>query len=225
MIHRRHCILILGLACTCLLLPAANAAEPAKKLTDKSPSWISLFDGKSMKGWKPTKFGGERDVTVKKPADQQPGQIVMEMGYPLTGVTLDRKFPVVDYELRFEAMKVDGDDFFCGITFPVGDHFCSFIVGGWAGAVVGLSSIDGKDASENETTKYMKFARSKWYKIRLRVQKDRIQTWIDEKPVVDQNIRGRKLSIRGEVDLSRPLGIAAYETTAALRKIEFRRLK
>jgi hypothetical protein len=49
----------------------------------------------------------------------------------------------MNYEIKLEAKKVTGNDFFCGMTFPVGDSFCSFIVGGWGGPVVGLSSIDG----------------------------------------------------------------------------------
>ena len=61
-------------------------------------------------------------------------------------------FPKVDYEVNLDAKRVAGNDFFCGITFPVGKRFCSLIVGGWGGATVGLSSIDGKDAAENETT-------------------------------------------------------------------------
>ena len=73
-----------------------------------------------------------------------------------------------------------GIDFFCGLTFPVKEDFCSFIVGGWAGAVVGLSTIDGLDASENETTKLMRFEKDEWYKIKLRVTFEKIETWINE---------------------------------------------
>ena len=93
---------------------------------------------------------------------------------------------------------------------------------GWAGSVVGLSSIDGKDASENETTRYLKFEQEQWYRIRVRVTDARISAWIDDKQVVDQDIRGRKISTRVEVDLSQPLGIAAYETKAALRDVKYR---
>ena len=37
------------------------------------------------------------------------------------------------------------------------------------GGVVGLSSIGGFDASENETTQFVEFKNGQWYKIRLRV--------------------------------------------------------
>ena len=83
----------------------------------------------------------------------------------LTGVSYTNELPRIDYEVSLEAMKIDGSDFFCGLTFPVDNAFCSFIAGGWGGGVVGLSSIDGMDASENETTKYMKFDASRWYPI------------------------------------------------------------
>jgi hypothetical protein len=139
-------------------------------------------------------------------------------------VTYKKDFPVTNYEIRLEAKRVDGIDFFCGLTFPVEKSHCSLIVGGWAGAVVGLSSIDDRDASENDTTKYINFQDRRWYPIRVRVTRDRIQAWIDDKPVVNQDIRNRKVSTRAEVDLSKPLGIAAWQTRAAVRKIEFRRL-
>ncbi|MDP6061223.1 MAG: DUF1080 domain-containing protein, partial [Pirellulaceae bacterium] len=85
-------------------------------------------------------------------------------------------------------------------------------------------SIDGKDASENKTTRYMNFDSERWYKIRVRVTPKNISAWIDEKQVVDQSLVGHKISTRGEVDLSAPLGIAAFETRSALRKIRIREL-
>jgi hypothetical protein len=121
-------------------------------------------------------------------------------------------------------MRVDGGDFFCGLTFPVADSHCSFILGGWGGAIVGLSSIDGLDASENATTQYKKFETGQWYKVRVRVTPERIEAWIDDKLQVDQDITGRKITTRREVDLSKPLGVSAYETRAALRKLQVREL-
>lgn len=181
-------------------------------------NWQSLFDGKTLGDWKKTEFGGEGDVGVSD------GRIVLEFGYPMTGITSTAELPKMNYELQLEAVKLEGDDFFCGLTFPVADAYCSFIVGGWGGSVVGLSSIDGADASENDTTKYRSFKKGQWYRIRVRVEPERIQTWIDDRQVVDQNTKGKKISIRNEVDLSCPLGISAYETKAALRKIQIRKL-
>ena len=113
--------------------------------------WDMLFDGKTLKGWKVTKFGGEGEVNVAE------GRIVMDYGSPITGITYTGKPPRIDYEIELEAMPIEGLDFFVGLTMPVKESYISLIVAGWAGAVVGLSNIDDKDASENETTKFMKF--------------------------------------------------------------------
>jgi hypothetical protein len=146
------------------------------------------------------------------------------MGGPMTGVTYKLPFPKMAYEVRCEAKRADGNDFFCGMTFPVADSHCSLIVGGWGGAIVGLSSINEHDASENDTTKYMKFDNDRWYKFRVRVTPDRIQAWIDDERVIDADIAGCKISTRVEVDLNKPFGFASYQTKAVLRNIEVREM-
>ena len=98
------------------------------------------------------------------------------------------------------------------------------ILGGWAGAVVGLSSIDGKDASENDTTQFHNLKDNQWYHVRVRVRDNDIQVWLDKKRIINQTLVGKKLSIRPEVELSRPLGICTWETRAALRNIRLRSL-
>jgi hypothetical protein len=106
----------------------------------------------------------------------------------------------------------------------VGEDPCSLIVGGWGGGVVGLSSVDGDDASQNETTQYMQFENNRWYHIRLRVTPDRIQAWIDKEQVVNLKTEDRRLSVRLEVEASKPLGIATWNTAAALRNIQLKQL-
>ena len=209
-------LLLLGIAAWAL--PAAVSTCAAVPPT----AWRSLFDGKSLAGWKKAEFGGDGEIEVKD------GRIIMGPGATLTGVTLDRddfKPRRSNYEIRLEAMRVDGIDFFCGLTFPVKDSHCSFIVGGWAGAVVGLSSIDGKDASENKTTKFVNFKTGRWYAIRVRVTDENISCWIDGKQMVDQDLAGKKITTRAEVDLSQPIGITAWQTKAALRGIEIKSLQ
>ena len=180
--------------------------------------WISLFDGKSLKGWKATPFSKHGEVSVKD------GTIIIGEGR-LTGVTWTGDFPHSGYEIQFEAARLNGNDFFAGITFPVNDSFCSWINGGWGGTVVGLSSLDGDDASENDTNTARDFAKGRWYAFRLRVTKSRIEGWIDGQVVIDADITGRRVGLRpGEIDLSTPLGFATYSTTAGLRKIKYRLL-
>ena len=182
------------------------------------PQWQPLFDGRSLEGWKVVEFGGDGEVKVTD------GRILMKMGNSLTGITYQGEgLPKRNYEIELDAMRVEGIDFFCGLTFPVGESHCSFIVGGWGGAVVGLSSIDDKDASENDTTRYLNFKTGQWYRIRLRVTDEKITAWLDDKQVVDQNIRGKKVGTRNEVDLSKPLGLSCWQTTAAIRNVRLRK--
>jgi 3-keto-disaccharide hydrolase len=197
--------------------PKAAAKGDAPK-ADKT-KWKSLFDGKSLKGWKTPQFGGEGKVEVKD------GAIVLEQGNMMTGVAYaGNDFPKMDFEVTLEGRKVEGNDFFATTTFPVADSFCSLVVGGWGGTVLGLSSIDYMDASENQTGKFKEFKQNQWYKIRIRVTKERIQAWIDEEQLVDVDTKDRKISIRFECDPCKPFGIASYGTTGAVRDIRVRLL-
>jgi len=131
----------------------------------------------------------------------------------------------MNYEVALDAMRVMGSDFFCGLTVPVGTNCCSLIVGGWGGSLVGISSLDGLDASENETSKFVTFESGRWYRIRLRVTEKKIQAWIDKDKVVDVNTSERRISVRpGDIELSKPMGLACWQTTAAYREIKFRRV-
>jgi outer membrane protein assembly factor BamB len=186
----------------------ARQAAPA---ADETP----LFDGKSLEGWRISDFTGTGKVQVKD------GTLLLTLGY-MTGITYTNAFPKTNYEISLEAMRVEGSDFFCGLTFPFGETSCSLIVGGWGGNLVGLSSLDYADAANNETTRFIQFENSRWYKIRLKVEPEKIQAWIDDKEVANVNTNGRKVSIRAECEPSLPMGIATYSTTAALRNITLR---
>jgi hypothetical protein len=203
------------------LIPAYGLFTPAGHGpgVQGAGGWRSLFDGSSLEGWEETPFGGEGLVRVVNET------IVLEFGEPLTGITW-RGGPLapIGYEIRLEAQRLAGNDFFCGLTFPVGASACSLILGGWGGSLVGLSSLDGKDASENETTQRIGFDDRRWYAVRVRVTADRIQGWLDEARIIDVSTAARRISVRPEVDASRPLGVASYRTRAGLRRIETRSL-
>jgi hypothetical protein len=187
---------------------------PQPKSAD--PGWVLLFNGETLDGWEVTQFGTQGPVQVSG------GSIVLGMGDGCSGITWKGEFPKLNYEVKLDAKKITGNDFFCGMTFPVGNSFCSFIVGGWGGPVVGLSSIDGLDASDNETRTLKKFEHDTWYNIHLKVSKEKIEAWIDGEQIVDFSYEGRKLSIRPEVELSKPFGICSWITTAALRNIQLK---
>ena len=198
---------------------AARQADSASGSRSQDSNVISLFDGKTLGKWKPTKFGGEGEVEVKD------GQLIINYGESLSGVTWQGEPPArINYEISLEAMRLDGNDFFVGLTVPVKQDPISLIVGGWGGGTVGLSSLNGFDASENETSSYHSFKSNRWYKIRLRVMEDRIQAWIDKENVVDVDITDKKIGIRWEVELSVPLGISTFQTTAAFRNIKLTKL-
>ncbi|HSU55929.1 MAG TPA: DUF1080 domain-containing protein, partial [Candidatus Dormibacteraeota bacterium] len=193
------------------------AAKPSA--TFEGQGWASLFDGKTLTGWRETDFAGHAEVQC------QYGLLVLNMGDPFTGVTWTNKIPKIDYEVAFDGMRLAGSDFFCGLTFPVGDAFCSLILGGWGGSLVGISSLDGLDASENETTKYYNFEERRWYRVRLRVTKKRIEAWIDNEKLVDVVTTGKQISVRpGDIELSKPFGLASWSTTGVFRQIKMRRV-
>lgn len=182
--------------------------------------WQSMFHGKTLQGWRETPYTDRGEVRVEN------GTMVLGTGKPLTGVNWTGSFPRNDYEVRFEGARLQGNDFFASLTIPVGDSFCTWVAGGWGGDIVGLSSIDGWDASDNETRSYFTFEKDRWYAFRLRVAGRRITTWIDDVQVIDVNVEGRTLSLYfGETKLSAPFGFASYRTTGGLRKIEYRLLR
>jgi hypothetical protein len=210
----------LASAATARAADAPAKGRPAQKpVKEIGTEWTPLFDGRTLNGWIVTQFGGEGTVEVKN------GELRLGVGQDLTGVTIDRPLPLTNYEVTLEAQRVDGSDFFCGLTFPVKKDPCSLILGGWGGGVCGLSSIDGSDASENMTTKYRKFENGRWYSVRLRVTDSKIEAWLDKEQLVDQELPGHSISIRTEVEASKPFGLASYQTLAALRNIRIRRLK
>ncbi len=196
-----------------------GASGSAAVTQNRDAAWQPLFDGKTLANWAPTKFGGEGAVKVEN------GQIVIETGKSLTGITwAGGELPKTNYEIALQAMRVEGHDFFAGITFPVADSFCSLILGGWGGSVVGLSSINFMDASENETSQSMEFENGRWYSVRIRVTPEKIQAWLDDRQIISQDLKGNKITVRMEVEPSKPLGVATWKTKGALRDIRLRRL-
>lgn len=177
-----------------------------------------LFDGESLEGWTVVGGAGSGEVAVRD------GAIVLGRGEPLTGIVWAGAFPRIDYEVTLQAMRVEGSDFFSAITFPVGEDYSTLVIGGWGGGVVGLSSLEGSDASENETRRYLAVEDGRWYSVRLRVTQERVKVWIDGEQFVDLPHRDRLLSVRLEMLANRPFGIASWMTTGAIRDVEVQEL-
>jgi hypothetical protein len=212
-------VLLLAGLCSCEKPLRPGPAAPRARAD--AEGWITLFDGKTLGGWKVTKFVGAGKVYV------QDGAIHVGAGDMCTGITYDgdaNDLPREDYEIELDAMRVEGVDFFCGLTFPVGKDHISLILDGWGGAVTGLSCLDDWDASLNETTQDVEFKNNRWYRIRARVTKAHILCWVDDKQIIKVARKGRRISVRIEVEPSIPLGIATWQTHGAARGIRLRRL-
>ncbi len=187
-------------------------------ITLPGESWQHLFDGKTLDGWR------EGDFYGKKPLRLEGDWVEMPMGDDMTGITWTGDIPRMDFEVSLQAMRVSGGDFFCGLTFPVGESYCSLVLGGWGGSLCGLSSLDYADASENETTRWVQFVTGQWYRVRVRVTEGRIRAWLDGERIVDATTTNRKVSTRIEMEPSKPFGIATWRTTGAARDIRVRGL-
>src|SRR5436190_19340415 len=92
-----------------LLLPLHAETPAANELV--------LFDGKSLDDWESRDAGGSGDVELRD------DMMVIGTGESITGAVYKKKdtLPVTNYELTLEAQRLEGLDFFCGLTFPVGD--------------------------------------------------------------------------------------------------------
>ncbi len=216
----------IGAALILILISAISTAAPS----GQNPSEVEpgadktiLFDGKGLEGWKKADFYKPGEVEVED------GAIVLKassISGGMTGVTTTRDdLPRINYELSFEAQRVEGRDFFAAATFPVGDAYLTLINGGWGGTVTGLSSLEGIDASENETGQFFEYENQKWYQFRVQVSDETVRCWINNEKIIDLEHQDRHLGTRLEVRDNEPLGFATWETTGALRNIKVRPLK
>ncbi len=193
-------------------LVIATVAGPSMVLASIS-SETRLFDGKTLGQWKETGFFGQGAVSI------QDESIILGHGQDMTGITWTGPLIRRNYEINLQAKRVGGNDFFCGLTFPVGQEHCSLICGGWGGSLVGLSNVDFYDAANNMTSSSYDFENDQWYDIRVRVTDDLLQAWINKDLLIDLDTKEHGYSVRFEVEDSCPLGIATWQTTGAVRRI------
>jgi len=196
--------------------PVATPSSAADAAATEE-AWRPLFDGSSLAHWTSIEFGGEGSVHVDG------GRLILEPGSPLTGVLADQQLPA-SYELDLLAARLMGNDFFCGLTFPVADAYLTLVLGGWGGAVCGLSSLDGQDAAHNDTRRLRAFARGAQTAIRVRVEPEHVAVELDGVPFLDCDLHGRALSLRAEMEPCRGLAIASYSTRASIARCAWRPL-
>jgi hypothetical protein len=196
------------------LFAAACAGAPSAEATP----WRDLFDGKGLGSFAVTDFGGQGEVAVRD------GALVLGIGSPLTGVTWTAELPAGDYELEVVAARMQGDDFFCGVTFPVGKDHLTLVLGGWGGSLCGISSLDGNDAAHNDTRTMRRFADGQDYVVRIAVSAEQVVATLDGQPLCTVDRRRHALGLRPEVQLCRPLGLASFATESAIRRARWRPL-
>jgi hypothetical protein len=177
-----------------------------------------LFETPLVDHWRDAKIedGGE----IRREADG----FTLKEGGPMTGNVFPTweadGLPLTDYRVTYEAMRVSGSDFFGAVTFPVGgiDRCVTFVLGGWGGTQVGVSSIDGADASQNATGSSVQFENGRWYRVRIEVQEESLRVWLDDRPLVSFNPKGRQLGLRGP-DIARcaPFGFATFGTEGRIK--------
>lgn len=188
---------------------AANVSERTERSIAESGA---LFRDDSLDGWKRTDFFRPGEIQVRD------GVVTLGKGNPMTGVTVDRKaLQFRGFDLTYEARRVEGDDFFAAATFPVDGGHLTFVNGGWSGNVTGLSSIDGADASENETGTRFEFENGRWYRFLIQVKGRKVKVTVDGKQVVDFDGTDRSLRTRVESRPCEPLGFASFGCVGQIR--------
>ncbi|MGE9268286.1 MAG: DUF1080 domain-containing protein [Verrucomicrobiales bacterium] len=207
--------IVLGSSCR----PTTQSENPLAEREEEV--WREVFAAEERGHWEKVDYGNPEMV------GWEGERLRLEMGAELIGAKWTGELPQAPYELEFAARRMNGSDFFGALTFPLrrDDELVTLVLGGWGGGVVGISSIDGKDAAENETTTYLAFEKEKWYRVRLRVEVNSLRAWIDEALVVELSLDGREFSLRpGPIELCAPLGVAAWQTGAELRGLRWRPL-
>ncbi len=198
-------VLLLG---SCQIRPPASEVGP----------WVPLLEEPVRGQWVESNFGGGGEVLWES------GAVELGFGSPLTGITWTGEYPRDDYEVELTATPLEGNDFFCGLTFPVGEGSCTLILGGWGGALTGLSCLDGEDASMNATKSFRHYPSGTPVAIRLVVNRTSVCVSLDGEQIIRQPRDGVEFSLRPEVLPSAPFGLASYVTRARFSGLRYRDL-
>ncbi len=206
--------------CAMLLAGCGPSAPPPPR------EW-ALLEGPLAALWQAAGIPDEGAVEVAE------NRLLLRDGQPMSGARFTGDWealglPWIQYALTFEARRVEGQDFFATCTFPAGapERCVSLVLGGWGGGLVGISSIDHFNASQNSTRGELPFENGRWYRVRIEVREDDLRVEIDDRPVVHVSIKGRHLSLYGgDIDRCAPLGFATWLTTGEVRAVRMERLK
>ena len=200
-----------------------GSEAPAPTLPGGPQEWVSLFDGKTLDGWK---VADEGDFAKHGRVEVDGGRIVLASGAPPTGIASTLSVPTADYELSFEAMRAKGSGWFAAVAFPMGGQNALWAIGR-SKTSCGLAQVDNRTDTDpaNPTHRQFPFENGRWYRFRLRVERERVQAWVDDNGVVDLSRRGHRFWLWDSFAPLKPLGFLCWDDTEArLRNIRLRRL-
>lgn len=203
-----------ALAPLLVLIAFASMACQSSELAAWQPLPLQVGPG----AWTSVSFGGEGEV---EPGAAQ--SVRMGFGSPLTAIAWQGPlaFPAA-YEIEVSAARLDGSDFFCALNLPIGEQQASVVLGGWGGALCGLSCVDGADASMNATRSFHGFERGRSYRLRVRVDPQQVQAWLDDVLLFSQARAGVEFSLRTEVSPAGRLALSCFQTSARIDWVRWR---
>ncbi len=179
---------------------------------------VALFNGKDLSGWKTADIWGNGKVEALSN-----GVISCGLGKPLTGLAYTNSFPTMSYEVKMEALRKEGSDFFVAMTIPVESNACTVVIGGWGGGLCGISSINFLDASENQYSEGVVFKNDVWYTLRVRVTPGLLEVFLNDTlytaKVPFESSSAFTLRAGSDIDKTKPFGLATYETKALWRNL------
>jgi len=213
-------------ACVALMLGlafiAGCAAAPPKLEELAEGERAVLFNGKDLTGWTVVIDDIFYNATGK--VEVEDGSIILHPGQELTGIVWAGETLKDNYRITLQGRRLEGDDFFCAVTFPVRKGHVTLVLGGWGGSVVGLSDVDGLSAVDGPTTQSIDFTLNKWYDIEVLVTENKILVSLDGEEIIEQEIGEHRFEVWPQMEPLRPLGLATYCTKGAIRDIVINRL-
>ncbi len=178
----------------------------------------ALFNGKDLSGWKAADIWGNGKVEALSN-----GVVSCGLGKPLTGLAYTNSFPTMSYEVKMEAMRKEGSDFFVAMTIPVESNACTIVIGGWGGNLCGISSVNFLDASENQYSEGVALKNDVWYTLRVRVTPGLLEVFLNDTlytaKVKFETSTVFTLRAGSDIDKTKPFGLATYETKALWRNL------
>ncbi|HUT35547.1 MAG TPA: family 16 glycoside hydrolase [Planctomycetota bacterium] len=196
--------------------------EPGAAEAPTAGEWQSLFDGKSLEGWRASakaRFAKGGDVRAED------GVIKVGRGGPWTAVVCTQRLPALDYELELEARRVGGADDFCDMLFPVGSTYGRLLAGGDSGGRLAVSVKTPLAEGAGRVRTWHRFENDRWYRLRLRVGRERFEVFVDDQRLLDAPTAAIEAELTDGYDDLVPLGIFTWGTGSHLRNIRLRRIE